>query len=181
MSENVFNALSIPRSSNVTQMYFIVDLASYCEIRKAGQTALMKYLAFFKSVLDREMYRKLNGRHWRSPISLILNNLREFKKELSMFPFETYFPEFRRDGRAHSKVHVVLDNITNNITSLGGPEVVRAAKYIISLFDQVRHSQTDFDLILSDSTINTESIKDLEGQLRERELTLLLCSESGLL
>ena len=98
---------------SVTSIIFCTALSEYDQVllEEAGQNRMVESLVLFESVINSRWFL-------RTSIILFLNKIDVFKSKLPKVPLEKYFPEYT-----------------------GGPDVNKAAKYILWRFMQANRAR----------------------------------------
>lgn len=128
-------ALSAPRSAGfeaVTSIIFCVALSEYDQVllEESGQNRMQESLVLFESVINSRWFL-------RTSVILFLNKIDVFKMKLAKTPLEKYFPEYT--GECHPQ-HNGSGLLMVNSPS-GGPDINKAAKYILWRFTQTNRAR----------------------------------------
>lgn len=109
---------------DVTSVLFVVDLSSYDQVflGDSSKNRVVEALELFESVINCPWF-------FRSSIILLLNNFDRFKQKLATRPLRDYFRDYS-----------------------GGNDVNRAAKYILSRFNQVNRAHQNLFSHLTEVT-----------------------------
>ncbi|KDR74848.1 hypothetical protein GALMADRAFT_157398 [Galerina marginata CBS 339.88] len=106
---------------NVTLILFCVDMSVYDQVseKEPSHNKLSESFALFESVVNSQWFR-------RTTVVLFLNRIDVFKNKIPEVPLERYFPEYA-----------------------GGPDVNKAAKYILWKFMQANRAQLPIHPLLT--------------------------------
>ncbi|OZJ05273.1 Guanine nucleotide-binding protein subunit alpha [Bifiguratus adelaidae] len=115
---------------NVTSIIFCVALSEYDQVllEEAGQNRMLESLILFESIVNSRWFL-------RASILLFLNKIDVFKVKLRRVPLEWYFVDYT-----------------------GGPDVNKAAKYILWRFNQVNRAKLNVYPHLTQAT-DTSNIR----------------------
>ena len=101
----------IPSFENIPSIIFVVNLACYDQVLEEWpQNRMVESLMFFDSVVNSPWFI-------RTSVILLLANIGLFRSKLALSPLANYFPDY-----------------------IGGNDVNKAAKYILSRFNQVNRA-----------------------------------------
>jgi len=135
----------------VTSIIFCVALSEYDQVllEERGQNRMAESLVLFESVINSRWFL-------RTSIVLFLNKTDVFKAKLSKVPLEKYFPEYT-----------------------GGPDINKAAKYILWRFTQTNRARLNIYPHLTQAT-DTSNIRLVFAAVKETILQNAL-RDSGIL
>jgi len=135
----------------VTSIIFCVALSEYDQVllEEKGQNRMAESLVLFESVINSRWFL-------RTSIVLFLNKTDVFKAKLSKVPLENYFPEYT-----------------------GGPDINKAAKYILWRFTQTNRARLNIYPHLTQAT-DTSNIRLVFAAVKETILQNAL-RDSGIL
>ncbi|GAA6001713.1 hypothetical protein JCM10207_002279 [Rhodosporidiobolus poonsookiae] len=135
----------------VTSIIFCVALSEYDQVllEEKGQNRMNESLVLFESVINSRWFL-------RTSIILFLNKIDLFKAKLPKIPLERFFPEYT-----------------------GGPDVNKAAKYILWRFTQLNRAQLSIYPHLTQAT-DTSNIRLVFAAVKETILSNAL-RDSGIL
>lgn len=136
---------------SVTSIIFCTALSEYDQVllEEAGQNRMVESLVLFESVINSRWFL-------RTSIILFLNKIDVFKSKLPKVPLEKYFPEYT-----------------------GGPDINKAAKYILWRFMQANRARLSVYPHLTQAT-DTGNIRLVFAAVKETILQNAL-KDSGIL
>ncbi|AEO70909.1 dfc36a28-0d70-456a-8dfa-0310fbd4c003 [Thermothielavioides terrestris] len=136
---------------NVTSIIFCVALSEYDQVllEESSQNRMMESLLLFDSVVNSRWFV-------RTSIILFLNKVDIFKQKLGRSPLGNYFPDYS-----------------------GGPDVNKAAKYLLWRFNQVNRAHLNLYPHLTQAT-DTSNIRLVFAAVKETILNNAL-KDSGIL
>lgn len=135
----------------VTSIIFCVALSEYDQVllEESGQNRMQESLVLFESVINSRWFL-------RTSVILFLNKIDVFKVKLAKTPLEKYFPEYT-----------------------GGPDINKAAKYILWRFTQTNRARLSVYPHLTQAT-DTSNIRLVFAAVKETILQNAL-RDSGIL
>ncbi|GAC74489.1 hypothetical protein PANT_11d00082 [Moesziomyces antarcticus T-34] len=135
----------------VTSIIFCVALSEYDQVllEESGQNRMAESLVLFESVVNSRWFL-------RTSIILFLNKIDIFKQKIPKQPLSKYFPEYS-----------------------GGPDINKAAKYILWRFTQTNRARLSIYPHLTQAT-DTSNIRLVFAAVKETILTNAL-KDSGIL
>ncbi|KZS94899.1 guanine nucleotide binding protein, alpha subunit [Sistotremastrum niveocremeum HHB9708] len=136
---------------SVTSIIFCTALSEYDQVllEESSQNRMAESLVLFESVINSRWFM-------RTSIILFLNKIDVFKQKLPKVPLERYFPEYT-----------------------GGPDISKAAKYILWKFVQANRAQLTIYPHLTQAT-DTSNIRLVFAAVKETILQNAL-KDSGIL
>lgn len=135
----------------VTSIIFCVALSEYDQVllEESGQNRMAESLVLFESVVNSRWFL-------RTSVILFLNKIDIFKQKIPKQPLSKYFPEYS-----------------------GGPDINKAAKYILWRFTQTNRARLSIYPHLTQAT-DTSNIRLVFAAVKETILTNAL-KDSGIL
>lgn len=111
---------------------------------------MQESLVLFESVINSRWFL-------RTSVILFLNKIDVFKMKLAKTPLEKYFPEYTGESARPSCAEILF--LTSRVCFSGGPDINKAAKYILWRFTQTNRARLSVYPHLTQAT-DTSNVRD---------------------